>query len=222
MSKTARFFLIGGAVLIVGLCLAWILQPVAYLASAAQKREFDLQVSYDKFRTIMVRKNATKAIVTHGGMKLISDGVDGVKLDLSKDDRPILNAILGKSKAEVDATKMLTVQIKNDHIDTEQLTLRSHAQINGDRFHVESKSIGEQGQIKNYVTTISAAPQGNATHITLTLDMTIQINLPKMFSGQADKGVAKSAEQSLTEQQAAITDFIIKHADSKIVFPAMD
>ncbi|MGB7343553.1 MAG: hypothetical protein WBD20_05040 [Pirellulaceae bacterium] len=222
MSKTVRLSLIGIAVLLVAAFLAWQLRPLPYLATAKQTQEFDLQVSYDKFRQIMVRKNATKAIVSHGGMKVLNEGVDDLKLDLSKDDRPILNAILGKSKAEVDATKILTVEINNAQIDTEQLTLRSRALVNSERLHVESKSVGEQGQIKNYVTVISAAPAGDATRVELSLEMAIQINVPKMFTGRADAGVSNAAQAALAEQQAAITAFIIEHADEKLVLPQLN
>jgi hypothetical protein len=45
--------------------------------------------------------------------------VEDLKVDLSPGDRTILNAIRGKSKAEVNAAKMLTVELNNSHIDTE-------------------------------------------------------------------------------------------------------
>jgi hypothetical protein len=195
---------------------------VEHLASATAKREFDLQVSYDKFRQIMVRKNATKAIVGHGGMKIVSEGVEDLKVDLSADDRPILNAIRGKSKAEVNAVKMLTVELNNSQIDTEQLTLRQHAHVDAQGLHVESKSVGEQGQIKNYITVLSASPVGDATQVKMSLEMEIQVDVPKAFTRRADIEVSKAATEALRQQQEAITAFVIEHADERIVMPQLN
>ncbi|QDT09237.1 hypothetical protein [Planctomycetes bacterium K23_9] len=222
MSKTARYVVIGIVTLFIAGVLAWQLRPVSHRVHTVQTHQFDLQVSYDKFRQIMVRKNATKAIVSHGGMKIISEGVEDLKLDLSADDRPLLNAIRGKSKAAVDATKMLTVEINNEQVDTEQLTLRSRAQVNADRLHVESKAVGQQGQIKDYVTIISASPKEDATHIELSLEMEIEIRVPSVFTGRADSEVAKAAIESLAQQQEAITAFVIEHASERIVLPELN
>ena len=88
--------LAGGAV--------WAFTPIPVTAEAQQQREFQVDCQYPKFRQIMVRKNATRAIVENGGMQLKSEQLGDVQLDLSADDRPILNAIRGKSRAEVAAS----------------------------------------------------------------------------------------------------------------------
>lgn len=222
MSKKALVSLFGVVAVIAVALLVWLFQPISHQSNASQTLEFELQVKYDKFRQIMVRKNATEAIVSHGGMKIVSEGVEDLQLDLSGDDRPILNAILGKSKAEVDATKLLTVEINNDQVDTEQLTLRSRALVDSERLQVESKSVGEQGQVKNYVTSITATPQGDATLVQLALEMAIEVNVPSMFTGVADKKVNEAAGAALEQQKEAITAFVIEHADKRIVFPQLN
>ncbi len=79
--------------------------PVGYLATGHQQATFLIDCEFDKFRQIMVRKNATAAIIGQAEMILVDEQLNSMQLDARNDDRPLLNAIRGKSKADVLADK---------------------------------------------------------------------------------------------------------------------
>ncbi|QDT05307.1 hypothetical protein K227x_37070 [Rubripirellula lacrimiformis] len=206
--------------LLVGIAV-WALSPVPHLALGQSQREFALECDFAKFRQIMVRLNATDAIVNHGGMTLLNESVNDVAIDTSKDDRPLLNAILGKSKAELDAVKTITVRVADDQVDIDELTLRQTADIDEDQMLVTTASIGPQGAMKNYETTLFATADGNRTSVRLTLDMQIEVQVPKLFTSRADAGVAEATEKAITGQQQAITEFIISNAGKNLILPEL-
>ncbi len=185
------------------------------------ERQFTLECDFDRFRQMMVRLNPTRAIVSHGGMELISEKTEGVDIDTSNDERPILNAILGNSHSKVEATKTITVSVKDPNIPNTELTLRQKANISENEIHVVTQSIGEQQSIKHYVTTLDANADGVNTQIKIGLEMKIEVSVPKMFTSRADAGVNESAARSLAEQQKAITQFVIENSDKRIILPSI-
>lgn len=200
--------------------LAWYcLSPVMHTSTATATRTFSLEVDFSRFRQLMIRKSPTAAIVSHGGMKLIDETVQDLKVDRSKDDRPILNAIRGQSKIELDAVRTLTVELNDPHIKTEQLTLRQIADIDIDQLRVTSTGVGQQQSVKAYETVLMAKSEGNRSTVTLDVAMTIEIDVPRLFTGVADQRIQEASEKALADQQDAITQFVIDHADESIILP---
>ncbi|WP_146459240.1 hypothetical protein [Rubripirellula tenax] len=213
------------AVVVVLLTLAAIivpqLIPKPYVATASQQRQFTLNCDFAKFRQIMVRTNATKAIVNRDGMELINESIEELNLDSSKDERPLLNAILGKSKSELDAIRTITVSVNDPYAKVDQLKLRQVADIDTDQMNVNTAAIGRQGNIHDYATTLTASRDGNETKVELTLDMKIELSLPSMFRGRADTQVADTATNALADQEAAITELVIENADKALILPKL-
>ncbi|MGB7329312.1 MAG: hypothetical protein WBD31_30805 [Rubripirellula sp.] len=212
--------LIGAGLLaFAGGIVAWQFRPVPHRATGSGDRDFVIECDFDRFRQMMVRLNATEAIVNHGGMELISESVDRLNLDMSKDDRPLLNAIRGTSKSELDAVKTIKVRINNPHIESTELTLRQQANVSENRIDVTTEAIGEQGSIKAYVTSLVATASGDNTDIHLDLRMEIEVSVPKIFHGQADHEVTQAAAETLAQQQEAITQFVIENSGKRIILP---
>lgn len=221
MKRPTRISVLVGCIFAVAIItiLFWQLRRVHYTASASENAEFELACDYSQFRQIMVRKNATQAIVNHGGMELIESSIRQVKIDASKDDRPLLNAIRGISKTELDATKTITVRIANDQIAAQDLTLRQDIQVENDKLAVETESIGPQGDFQSYRSTLVATPVGNQTRVQLSVDMKINVTAPRLFSRTADSRVQSAAKQALGDQQTAITQLVAANAGKVIVLP---
>lgn len=219
MSKRKLILAVAGVVLVLGSAAGYGLSAVSHQSTAGATRSFTLPCSFSRFRQLMVRKQPTREIVAHGGMKLIDETVQDLKVDHSLDDRPLLNAIRGKSKIQLDAVRTLTVELKDPHLENEQLTLNQIVDIDADRLQVRSTSVGEQQSIKAYETTLDAAPVGDQTEIVLTVEMTIEIQVPRAFTGTADHRIAAAAEKALADQQSGITQFVIDHADESLIMP---
>ena len=96
------------------------------------ERSFTLDVDFNTFRQILVRTDATAAIVEHGGLKVIDESTDSVDIDLSNDSRPLRNLLKGKSKANVSATKHLTVQLNDPQLNASELKLSQDCKIQPD------------------------------------------------------------------------------------------
>ncbi|KAA5542791.1 hypothetical protein FYK55_13900 [Roseiconus nitratireducens] len=198
---------------------AWAFWPVEHSAEGSDQREFQVQCDFARFRQILVRKNPTKAIVAHGGMELISESIEGLNVDTSQDDQPLLNAIRGQSRTEVDATKTLTVHVNNPQIESTDLVLRQHADIDQDRVRVETRSTDPQGSIQRYETTLEAVPDADGTRVSLSVQMVITVRVPRLFTGTADREVQRSAETGLAEQQDALTALVEKYASDLLMLP---
>lgn len=195
------------------------MRKVDYVATASASRAFELDCDFAKFRQIMIRKSATKAIVNHGGMTLLSEEILRVKVDTSKDDRPILNAIRGESKTDLQATKMLTVKLNDAGVDVDRLKLRQEVAVEADGMAVRTAAVGPQQAVLDYVTTLSATPKSDTTHVELRTEMKIQVRVPRLFTHRADMGVADAAAAGLRDQQAAITELVAKHANDVLILP---
>ncbi len=201
--------------------------PIAFFAlsstekpiKATSEKHFVLDIEFDKFRQILVRTNATAAIVEHGGMKLIGEKVEALKLDLSKDSRPLRNAIAGKSKADVSAVKRLTVELDDPQLTTKELTLDQDSQIHPDSIHVSTKSSKPAGELLSYETTLDAKKSAHQTEVTLSVDMTIEVRVSSIFLSQAESRVQQGANQAVLDQESAIRHLAEKFDQESIILP---
>ena len=222
--KTARgatFWLILAitALLLVGV-VCWGMWPVNHAASGSSQRNFTMDVDFDKFRQIMVRKNATEAIVAYSGMKILSEKVDDLSIDVPEQKRPILNALLGKSKADVSVSKQLTVSLENPDINANEMNLNQNADIDAE--HMDVTSEGEPaGNVKAYSTRLLATKQDGVTKVELTINQTVNVRVPQFFISEADRRVQLTAVSSTTEQEKAIRSFITQYQDELIVLPKL-
>ncbi|EMI17406.1 signal peptide protein [Rhodopirellula maiorica SM1] len=205
----------------VALLLGWQLRSIEHLATGQQQRSFVVDCDFDKFRQIMVRKNATAAIVEHTGMRLIGERIEGVVMDTSQDDRPLLNAIRGVTKTEVSAVKELMVQLENPMLEASELVLTQNADIHPDHIDVTTVSKGPAGRLKHYQTTLDAKPDPEGTRVALTVALDVLVNVPSLFKYRADAGVQQAADDAINGQAAAIEAFIGKHAGESFILPEL-
>ncbi|SMP59672.1 hypothetical protein SAMN06265222_106260 [Neorhodopirellula lusitana] len=208
-----------GVGIVVIAALAWALSPIDYLASASQSRTFSIDCDYAKFRQIMVRKNATAAIVGQSGMTLLDEKIQDIDIDTSQDKRPLLNAIRGQSESSVVAIKEITVRLEDPALEADELVLRQQADIQPDGMNVVTESKFPAGNLKHYITTLDANPSDNGTEVSLTVALDVQVRLPGLFSGRADSEVNAAAGDAIDGQVAAIQKLIATHADKRLILP---
>ncbi len=212
------------AVLLVAVCLTFAFlsfSSVEHLATGAAEKTILVDCDFDKFRQIMVRKNATAAIVGQSGMTLIDEGVEDLQVDTSQDDRPILNAIRGQSKAEVQAVKKLRVSLNDPHIDADELTLRQRADIQPNSMSVVTQSIAAAANLEAYKTTLDARPNGSQTEVTLSIELDVLVTVPKAFVGRADREVQQSAASGVKQQADGLQRFVAEHAGKRFILPEL-
>lgn len=187
---------------------AWGLSGSEHSLRGVAERSFTMDIEFDKFRQILVRTDATATILEHGGMKLVDEKTDAVKIDLSNDSRPLRNALRGKSKANVSAFKRLTVQLNDPQVNATELLLSQDCQIHPDSIQILTTSDQPAGELKVYNTTLDAVKASHGTEVRLSMDMTVDVVVSRIFLSQAEARVKQAAEKSMEEQESAIRSLV--------------
>ena len=143
---------------IIGLGMIWALFPAIHISKGSSQRTFEVEVDFDTFRKILVRKNATKAIVNHAGMQLADQQIDNLSIELPQQDRPILRALLGKANANLSATKEIVVILSDPNVDAKELVLTQHADISPEFMVVQTKSTKPAGNLKSFESRLRKCP----------------------------------------------------------------
>ena len=209
-----------GIACIVGIGIAaWGLSRGEQSLRGAAERSFTMDIEFDKFRQILVRTDATAAILEHGGMKLVDEKTDAVEIDLSNDSRPLRNALRGKSKANVSAIKRLTVQLNDPQVNATELLLSQDCQIHPDSIAILTTSDQPAGELKVYNTTLVAAKASHGTEIKLSIDMTVDVFISRFFLSQAESRVKQAAEKSMEEQERAIRSLVSGFEGRTLILP---
>ncbi len=226
-SGSRRFLpaIVGSSALVVLViaAVAWlVLRPADHLSVGSATSSFDVECDFDRFRQIMVRKNATAAIVAHGGMTLLADQTRSLQVDTSVDDRPILNAIRGKSKANVSAEKQITVELIDPYVNADKLVLNQDVQINETGLMVNTTSREAAGNLQTYSTTLNAAPSGSSTNVELTIDMKVIVQVSPLFTSVADRRVQEATDRAIAEQRQALETFIGNFANEILILPDLN
>ena len=191
----------------IGFC-AWGISRSEHSIRGVADRSFSMDIEFDKFRQILVRTDATAAILEHSGMKLIDEKTDAVDIDLSNDSRPLRNALRGKSKANVSAIKRLTVQLNDPQLKATELLLSQDCQIHPDSIQIHTTSDQPAGELKVYNTTLDAVKGSHGTEVRLSMDMTVNVVVSRIFLSQAEARVKQAAEKSMEEQERAIRSLV--------------
>ena len=152
-------------------------------------------------------------------MKLINEKTDAVDIDLSNDSRPLRNALRGKSKANVSAIKRLTVQLNDPQVNATELLLSQDCQIHQDSIQVHTVSDQPAGELKAYNTTLDSVRASHGTEVKLSMAMTVDVLISRIFLSQAEARVKKAAEKSLEEQENAIRSLVSSFDGKTLILP---
>jgi hypothetical protein len=220
-SPRQLFWLSLGAVCVLAVCAfgLWQMSEVSRAISGRSDREFVMDVDFDQFRKIMVRKDSTAAVIGHSGMQLLEQKLQGVTIDASADRRPILNALRGKSESDLSATKRIVVRLEDPALKAEELPLTQRAQVEPKALRVVTTADQPTGNLEAYETTLNAVPQGSQTQVELTVDQIVRVDVPWLFLSVAERRVQQAADDALAEQEQAIRDFVSRYADQAIILP---
>ena len=191
------------------------------IVKADVDRKFALAVDFDKLRQILLRTDATKSIVEHGGMKLLDKSIESLDIDLSRDSRPLLNALKGKSKTDISVSRRLMVQMIDPQLEANELALIQHAEIHPNDLHVNTKSDRPTGKLEGYQTKLDAVKEGGESEVKLSTQMSVVVRVSPLFLGVAQSRVTKAANDGLRDQESAIRNLVSMHDDRMIILPTL-
>ena len=208
-------------VAVVAIMMVWQFSSIAFQAAGDSQRAFTLKVDYDKFRQILVRTDVTREIVSASGQTLKEDNLQSLEIDATQDKRPILNALLGKSKTELDAEKHMVVSVKNSEVDLDSLALTQHAQIGNEEILVRTVSDKPTGKLESYETVLSAKRVANATEMKLDVRLKVNTVIPRAFQGVANQRVQAAADKITKDLEAVLSDIVARHEKENIIRPKL-
>lgn len=185
----------------------WQLTPSEFKGTANAEASSEIPIPFEEFRTIMVRNSPTRAIIEHGGMQLVSEEVMDIQLDLTKDRRPLINALLRQSKSDVSSRKRIVVALDNADIHAKNLELLQDAEITPEAMTVFTSSLEPAGDLTLYHTTLHAQPNGDATSVRVSTEIEINKKLARLFHGTAKSQLEASTKEAVQEQITALEDF---------------
>lgn len=169
----------------------------------------------------MVRKQASAAIIAQSGMTLLEESVQGLQIDTPDDDRPLRNALRGRSQSDVSSVNEIVVQLDGPAIGAERLVLRQEAHIQLGEFRVVTRSTAATGNLQDYETTLLARPTGESTQVELSVTLHVHVCLPKLFSARANTGVQQAADRAIAGQAASMTAFVDQYSRDLLTSPQL-
>jgi len=212
--RVAWFFGLSG-VLLAACGIAWLFWSINYMASGSSERAFLLDVEYDKFRQILVRNDITREVIAASGLTLKSDEIENLVVDTTQDRRPVINALLGRSRTELEATKHLTVSVKNAEVNLDTLKLTQQAEVGNDLISVRTVADKPTGNLESYETSLKAKRGVKGTEVIVTVQLKVNTTLPRLFQSTAGKRVQAAADKATKEQEATLRDVIAKHSNER-------
>ncbi|QDV27448.1 hypothetical protein [Aureliella helgolandensis] len=213
--------LVVGLLLVGGAIAVWSLSSVEHVAAGAERTTLVIDTDFDKFRQIMVRKNATGSILALSGMTLVDEQLEDLRLDASQDRRPLLNAILGKSATDLSAVKQIKVKLDDPELDADILVLQQQVDIRADSMSAVTQAKRPAGKLEAYETSLLATRDGNHTKVELALKMKVRVQVPKVFVARADEKVRQAAREAILGQAQALEAFISEHQGERLVLPEL-
>jgi hypothetical protein len=209
----AKIVLLASTLAITGSSFAvWPMLHVIHIASGSAERSFTLPLEFNEFKQIMMKPNANQAIVACSGMTLLEEKVLDLDIDMSRDRRPVLNALLGRSKSEVRAKKLLILKLDDPKLDVQQLSLTQHAHVKAGNLNVRTEA-EPTGKIAAYISTLEARKDGEHTVVAVTIDQSVRVRLPFFMINTATQQVQEAADTAAKDLEQSIKNFLADSTD---------
>jgi hypothetical protein len=189
----------------------WNVVPCECRAISKYEDSRVIDIAYQDFRTLIVRNDATKAIVERDGFMLVDQEILELKIDFGDDKRPILNALFGKSKSNVKASKRLIVGLNDANAGADKLVILQNSRITPQEVSVESNSEYRCGDILKYVATLNARPVDAATSVRVAIEIEISKPLSPFLHSIAQTRLDRQVKESVDKQVIAINEFVQEH-----------
>ena len=189
----------------------WHTIPCEFLGIGRAESAFVIDIPYREFRTLIVRNDATKEILERDGLKLLQEELLDLKISFGNDKRPVLNALFGKSKSIVKASKRLTVGISDPDAGAARLVIIQNSHVTPQEVSVESASEKRCGDILRYVSSLNASPIAEATSVRIKIETDISKPLSPFLHSIAQSRLDNQVHDSVEKQILALKQFVDHH-----------
>ena len=189
----------------------WHTIPCEFLATGRAESVFVIDIPYQEFRTLIIRNDATKEILERDGFKLLQEELLDLKISFGNDKRPVLNALFGKSKSIVKASKRLTVGISDPNAGAAEMVIIQNSHVTPQEVSVESASEKRCGDIVRYMSSLNANPTAEATSVRIKIETDISKPLSPFLHSIAQSRLDKQVHDSVEKQILALKQFVDHH-----------
>ena len=189
----------------------WHTIPCECLAISRAESVFVIDIPYQEFRTLIVRSDATKEILERDGLKLLHEELLDLKISFANDKRPVLNALFGKSKSVVKASKRLTVGISDPNAGADEMVIIQNSKVTPQAVSVDSASEKHCGDIVRYVSSFDANPIAESTSVRIMIETEVSKPLIPFLHSIAQLRLDKQVQESVEKQSIAVKQFVEDH-----------
>lgn len=186
--------------------------PTVVESSVSESRSRLSPLSYEEFRTRLVRGDFTPMLIESAGCTLIESEVLNREIDVSTDPRPLLNALKRKSKSTVKQTQSLTIELANNNLEASTLQLLQSAEICAKHFTITVTLQEPAGILDEYRYEIQGVPEGEGTRLTFRLDATVKKEISAIAHPWVPQKVQEGVQEALDRQSEAFVQAI--HGDN--------
>lgn len=190
----------------------FVVWPTVVESSASESRSHYSPLSYEEFRTRLVRGDFTPMLIESAGCTLVESEVLNREIDVSTDPRPLLNALKRKSKSTVKQTQSLTIELANNNLEASTLRLFQSAEICAKHFTITVTLQAPAGILADYHYEIQGAPEGEGTRLTFKLDAKVKKEISSIAHPWVPQKVQEGVEEALERQSEAFVEAI--HGDN--------
>ena len=211
--------------LIAGLAASMLILPNKYPTLQSAQRSFVIEDDFTKVRKVLVRKDGAKQIITMGGGSEFVEQrwEEGTAATDSENlgEALLKNVISSDPDWELELHGTLKVRTLDDYVGKHVVTLDQDVVIVPDSLEsVVHLREGTDRLLQYEMTTrFVRQPEEGNTLVELSLAQEILTDAPWFAHGIADRRVRASVEKTLTNQEAAIRQFIQDNIDDVPLLP---
>ncbi|MFO0939973.1 MAG: hypothetical protein U0930_04335 [Pirellulales bacterium] len=185
-----------------------IVRPTPIKCHSQSSCSYTIDLPYDEVRTRLVRGELTTACIEAAGCRVVDTEIVERDIDLSKDPKPLINALKRKSKSTVKQKQMIVVEVKKEQLETDNLKLLQSATITPKGFEIQVRLFQASGLLADYEYVILGKPKGEFTEVSFQLRAVVQKQVSGVAHPWVPEKVHAEVDKALVRQARTFVDLL--------------
>ncbi len=186
----------------------WNFAPQSIQATENWNDERAISLPYSEVRTQLVRDQFMPRMLEQCGCQILEEQLLERQIDLTSDRRPLLNAILRRSKSSVHQKQLLRLQLPDDSIGATDIRVIQEVSITPERTRIIATLAEPTAMLQDYRFEIEATPQDECVKVLFQGHVTIEHTMSPLFRASLEERVHQGVLKAMNRQVVAfLTSF---------------
>lgn len=181
----------------------WNLAPQAIQATEEWTDQQSTPLRYSEMRTQLVRDPFMPKMLEQCGCQILEEQLLERQIDLTSDRRPLLNAILRRSKSSVHQKQRLRLQLPDDSIGATEIQIVQEVSITPERTRIVAMLVEPTAKLRDYRFEIEATPEQDDTLVQFKGHVTIEHTMSPLFRSTLEERVHEGVTKTMQRQANA-------------------